>query len=137
MPEDSAADATHASLMKSKGGLRRVINATRYSMQGFAAAWRDEHAFRQELFMVLPLLAAAALIPGLSLTQRAILIGSGLLILIAELLNSAVEAVVDLVTVEHHELAKKAKDIGSAAVFLAFANAGVLWVLVLIERFSR
>lgn len=123
--------------MKSKGGLRRVLNATRYSMQGFAAAWRDEHAFRQELFMVLPLLAAAAIIPGLSLTQRAILIGSGLLILIAELLNSAVEAVVDLVTVEHHELAKKAKDIGSAAVFLAFANAGVLWVLVLIERFSR
>ena len=137
MPDDTAADTSHATLMKSKGGLRRVINATRYSMQGFAAAWRDEHAFRQELIVVIPLVVAAAVIPGLTLTQRALLIGSALLVLIAELLNSAVEAVVDLVTVEHHELAKKAKDIGSAAVFLAFTNAGVLWALILAERFLR
>ncbi len=138
MPDlDADKSPNHATLMKSKGGLARVFNATRYSLQGLAAAWRDEHAFRQELMVVTPMVIAAVAIPGLSLTQRALLIGSGLLVLIVELLNSAVEAVVDLVTVEHHELAKKAKDIGSAAVFLAFANAGVLWALILAERFIK
>lgn len=127
---------THRERMKSKGGLARVFNATRYSLQGFAAAWRDEHAFRQELLLVAPAVVGAALLPVMP-TQKALLIACTLAILVVELLNSAIEAVVDLVTSEHHAMAKKAKDIGSAAVFLAIANAAVVWALVLWERFGR
>ena len=122
--------------MKSKGGPGRVLNAIRYSMQGLAAAWRDEHAFRQELMVVVPLIAVAAVLP-VTPTQKALLIGAMVLIIIVELLNSAVEAVVDLVTVNHHEMAKKAKDIGSAAVFLGFTNASVVWGLVLFEHYGK
>lgn len=129
-------DTSHAARMKSKGGPARVFNAIRYSLQGFAAAWRDEHAFRQELMVVTPLVVVAAFLP-VTPTQKALLIGSMLLIIIAELLNSAVEAVVDLVTVDHHEMAKKAKDIGSAAVMMCFTNAAVIWGLVLFERFGK
>lgn len=129
-------DTTHAEKMKSKGGVGRIFNAMRYSMQGFAAAWRDEHAFRQELMFCAPMIVVAAVLP-VSLTQKALLIGAMLLIIVVELLNSAIEAVVDLVTVEHHEMAGKAKDIGSAAVMLCFTNAAVIWGLVLIERFGK
>src|SRR6218665_3941581 len=122
--------------MKSKGGLGRILNAMRYSMQGFAAAWRDEHAFRQELMFCVPMIVVAACLP-VGLTQKALLIGAMLLIIVVELLNSAIEAVVDLVTVEHHAMAGKAKDIGSAAVMLCFANAAVIWGCVLIERFGK
>lgn len=125
-----------AARMKSKGGLARIFRATGYSMHGFAAAWRDEHAFRQELMLVAPAVAVAAFLP-VTLTQKALLIGVSLLIPIVELLNSSVEAVVDLVTTEHHAMAKKAKDIGSAAVFLAITVAAVVWALVLWDRFGH
>jgi diacylglycerol kinase (ATP) len=116
---------------KGKTGLRRLINATRYSISGLAAAARHEDAFRQELLL------AAVLVPlGLWLGQtgveRALLVGSVLLVLVVELLNSAVEATVDRVSLDDHSLAKRAKDIGSAAVMLSLVNVGVIWLLVLL-----
>jgi len=115
---------------KGKTGLRRLINAAGYSISGLAAAARHEDAFRQELFL------AAVLVPlglwvGGSGVERALLVGSVLLVLIVELLNSAIEATVDRVSLEHHSLAKRAKDIGSAAVMLALVNVVVIWLLVL------
>lgn len=110
--------------------LRRMIDATRYSLSGLAAAARHEEAFRQEL------LAAAIAVPlglwlGASGVERTLLVGSVLLVLLVELLNSAVEAAVDRVSLDDHDLAKRAKDLGSAAVMLAIMNAAVVWLLVL------
>jgi len=111
-------------------GLRRVLNATHYSLAGLAAAARHEDAFRQELILVV-LLAPLALWLGDTGVERALLIGSLILVLIVELLNSAVEAAVDRISFENHRLAKRAKDLGSAAVMLSLANAGLVWLLVL------
>jgi diacylglycerol kinase (ATP) len=118
---------------KGKTGVQRLINATRYSFEGLAAAARHEDAFRQELVL------AAILIPlGLWLghdgVERALLVGSVLLVLVVELLNSAVEATVDRVSLEDHELAKRAKDIGSAAVMMSLATVAAVWLLVLLPR---
>ena len=115
---------------KGKTGLRRLINATRYSLAGLAEAARHEDAFRQELIL------AAALLPlGLWLgdtgVERALLSGSVLIVLVVELLNSAVEATVDRISLEDHLLAKRAKDIGSAAVMLSLATTVLIWLLVL------
>lgn len=111
-------------------GVRRLLDATRYSLAGLAAAARGEAAFRQEL-----LLAAVAVPLGLALgkngVERALLVGSVLLVLVVELVNSAIEAAVDRVSREPHALAGRAKDLGSAAVMLALACAAVVWVLVL------
>ncbi len=127
-------EPVHADAMKSKPGLRRVFKALIYSKQGLHAAWRDEHAFRQELFVIVPLLAFAA---GLAVppVHKALLIASLLLILIVELINSSIEAAVDLVTRHHAPLAGKAKDLGSAAVFLGMVNAGVIWGFVLWAKY--
>jgi diacylglycerol kinase (ATP) len=116
---------------KGKTGLARLINATRYSLAGLAEATRNEDAFRQELLL------AAVLVPvglwfGPSGTGKALLVGSVMLVLIVELLNSAVEATVDRISLEDHRLAKRAKDIGSAAVMVALANAAAVWLLVLL-----
>ena len=116
---------------KGKTGLRRLINAAGYSIAGLAAAARHEDAFRQELML------AAVLVPlGLWLgntgVERALLVGSVLLVLIVELLNSAIEATVDRVSLEDHNLAKRAKDLGSAAVMLTLVNVAVIWLLVLL-----
>lgn len=118
---------------KGKTGLQRVLNATRYSLEGFAAAARHEDAFRQELFL------AAVLVPlGLWLgndgVERALLAGSVLLVLVVELLNSAVEATVDRVSLEDHQLAKRAKDLGSAAVMMSLVTVAAVWLLVLLPR---
>ena len=118
---------------KGATGLRRVLNATRYSLEGVAAAARHEAAFRQELLL------AAALVPlglwlGADGVERALLAGSVLMVLVVELLNSAIEAVVDRASPEHHELAKRAKDYGSAAVMIALAVTGLVWVLLLLPR---
>jgi diacylglycerol kinase (ATP) len=130
--EDSDANVKshQESPFKGKTGIRRLMNAFGYSLDGFKAAYKHEDAFRQEVFL------ACLLIPlALYLTHepihRALMIGSVLLVLIVELLNSAVEAVVDRVSIERHELAKRAKDIGSAAVFIALLNTTVIWGLVL------
>ncbi len=118
---------------KSRGGLRRIWNATLYSRDGLLAAWRHEAAFRQELLLVAPLLPLGLYL-GNNGIERALLVGSLLLILIAELVNSAVEAVVDRVSSEHHDLSKRAKDLGSAAVMLSLLNAAVVWGLTLLPR---
>jgi len=115
---------------KGKTGLRRIWNAMFYSIEGLRAAYRHEDAFRQEVLLAL-LLIPLALFLAPSGLGKALMIASVLLVLIVELLNSAVEATVDRVSLEHHRLAKRAKDIGSAAVMMALANAVVVWLLVL------
>lgn len=119
---------------KGKQGLQRLINAFGYSRDGIASAWKHEAAFREEV-----MLAVVAIPLGLWLghggIEKALLVGSILLILIVELLNSAVEAVVDRVSDEHHELSKRAKDIGSAAVLLTLTLAATVWALVLIPHY--
>jgi diacylglycerol kinase (ATP) len=116
---------------KGKSSLQRMIDATRYSFAGMSAALRHEDAFRQELIAFV-VLAPLGWLLGANGAQRALLIGSLVIVLIVELLNSAVEAVVDRVSLERHDLAKRAKDLGSAAVMLAIANAIVVWFLVLL-----
>ena len=115
---------------KGKTGLPRIWNALFYSLAGLAAAFRHEDAFRQEVLLAAVLIPVAFFLPA-SGTGRALMIGAVLLVLIVELLNSAVEAVVDRTSVENHPLAKRAKDIGSAAVFLSLVNVPVVWMLVL------
>jgi len=112
-------------------GLTRIVNAAGYSWLGLKAAFRHEAAFRQELALCV-LLVPAGLWLGDTGVERALLIGSLLLVLIVELLNSAVETVVDRFGGERHELSGRAKDIGSAAVFIALLNVVVVWALVII-----
>jgi diacylglycerol kinase (ATP) len=115
---------------KGKTGWRRVWNAMFYSIEGLRAAYRHEDAFRQEVVLAL-LLIPLALFLTTSGVGKALMIGSVLLVLIVELLNSAVEATVDRVSLENHRLAKRAKDIGSAAVMISLINIVVVWMLVL------
>ncbi|HSD62051.1 MAG TPA: diacylglycerol kinase [Burkholderiales bacterium] len=115
---------------KGKTGLRRVWNAFFYSMDGFRAALRHEDAFRQEVILAAILIPVALVLPAGGL-GKALMVGSVLLVLMVELLNSAVEATVDRISFENHELAKRAKDIGSAAVFVSLVNVPVIWGLVL------
>jgi diacylglycerol kinase (ATP) len=116
-------------------GFRRVVNATFYSVAGLRAAWRNEAAFRQECVAVV-LLIPIALWLGQNAVQRALLLCSCVLVLIVELLNTAVEFVVDRVGTDHHELSGRAKDLGSAAVFTSIALAMLVWGLVAWERFG-
>ena len=116
-------------------GFRRVVNATFYSVAGLRAAWRNEAAFRQECVAVV-LLIPIALWLGQNAVQRALLLCSCVLVLIVELLNTAVEFVVDRVGTDHHELSGRAKDLGSAAVFTSIALAVLIWGLVAWERFG-
>ena len=118
---------------KGETGLKRVLSATRNSIAGLREALRHEDAFRQELILA-AILMPAALWVGDNGVQKALLIGSVLLVLIVELLNSAIEATVDRISFENHRLAKRAKDIGSAAVMLALLNAALVWGLIVIER---
>lgn len=118
-----------------KTGLRRIINATGYSWQGLQTAWKNEAAFRQELALSFVLLPLAWWLGGNGV-ERALLMGSCLVVLITELLNSAIESVVDRIGPEQHPLSGAAKDIGSAAVFIALLLVVVVWSLVLFDRFS-
>ena len=115
-------------------GIRRIINAFGYSMKGLRAAFKHESAFRQETALLIILLPSAFLL-GQNIVDYSILIGSLMLVIIVELLNSAVEAVVDRVGDEHHKLAGRAKDIGSAAVFVALVNVGVIWSMYVFQYF--
>jgi diacylglycerol kinase (ATP) len=116
-------------------GLLRIQRAFFYSIDGLRAAWAAEAAFRQEVALAIILLPIAALLPATP-TQKAILIACIMLVLIVELLNSAVEACIDRISLELHPLAKRAKDIGSAAVLLALTNLVLVWLLVLVELFA-
>ena len=119
-----------ASPHKSKSGLLRIWNAVFYSLAGFKAAYRHEHAFRQECLLALILLPAALLMPTSGL-GKALMVASVLLVLVVELVNSALEAAVDRISLEQHQLAKRTKDIGSAAVFMSLVNVAAVWALVL------
>jgi diacylglycerol kinase (ATP) len=116
---------------KGKTGLKRVWNAFFYSMAGLRAAFVHEDAFRQESLLALILIPLALWLPA-SGVGHALMIGAVLLVLIVELVNSAIEAVVDRVSLENHALSKRAKDIGSAAVFVALLNVVAVWGLVLL-----
>ncbi len=116
---------------KGKTGLQRVLNAFGYSMAGLRAAFTCEDAFRQEALLASLLIPASFFLP-VSGVGRALMIASVLLVLIVELLNSAIEAAVDRVSLDRHHLSKRAKDIGSAAVFLALVNVVLVWVCVVL-----
>lgn len=115
-------------------GIRRIIRATRFSAQGFAHAWKHEAAFRQELGLTLAL-APLAIWLGRSGFERFLLIVCCLFVLIVELLNSAIEAAIDRFGEEHHELSGRAKDLGSAAVFLSLVIVVATWATVAYLRF--
>ena len=109
-----------------KTGIQRIIDATGYSLQGLAACWRHEAAFRQEVILFLVLFPASFYVAK-SVEQWLLLVVPLLLLLIVELLNSAIEAIVDRIGPEHHELSGRAKDIGSAAVFISLLLTAACW----------
>ena len=117
---------------KGKTGIKRLINAFKYSVAGTLAAFKHEDAFRQEVILS-TILIPLAIYLGQTTTEQALMIASILLIIIVELLNSSVEATVDRISVKRHKLAKRAKDIGSAAVFFSLINATVIWFLILVK----
>jgi diacylglycerol kinase (ATP) len=114
-------------------GLRRILNAFGFSMAGFRDCFQHEEAFRQEVYVLLALVPLGLYL-GEGAVERALLVGSLLIVPIVELLNSAVEANVDRVGLERHELSRRAKDIASAAVFLSIVLAVLVWALVLGPR---
>ena len=123
-------DDLNTNEFKGKTGLRRIWNAFFYSMEGFKAAFHNEDAFRQEVLLAAILIPLALFLPATGL-GKALMVTSVLLVLVVELLNSAIEATVDRISFENHQLAKRAKDIGSAAVFVSLWNVVVVWGLVL------
>ncbi len=118
-----------------KTGIARLIDAFGYSQQGFKATWQHEAAFRQETYAVCGLTPCAFFL-GSTLSQIALLLATLYGVIIAELINSAIESVVDRISDEHHELAGRAKDQGSALVLVAIAITTVVWLLVAIERLT-
>jgi diacylglycerol kinase (ATP) len=131
---DNEQNQPPASEFKSKSGVKRIFSAFFYSIQGFQAAWKNEHAFRQELVLVIVATAIALALP-VSAFEKLMLIGVFILVLIVELINSAIEAVVDRVSLERNPLSKNAKDFGSAAVFLALSLAAATWAVILLPKF--
>ena len=117
---------------KGKTGLERLWNATHYSLDGLRAAYRHEDAFRQEVWLALVLIPTALFSPAAPV-GKALMVSSLFLVLIVELVNSAIEAAVDRISLENHRLAKRAKDIGSAAVLISLANVAAVWSLVLLD----
>lgn len=115
-------------------GLRRILRAARYSSQGLLAAWRHEAAFRQELALTLVLLPVAFWL-GQNAYERMLLIAVCLLVLIVELLNSAIEAAIDRHGDDRHELSGRAKDLGSAAVLFSLLLVVLVWGVVAWQRF--
>lgn len=120
---------------KGRTGIDRVIHATGYSMAGLTSAYRGESAFRQEFWLAV-LMAPLAFWIGRSWVETALLIGSLLLVLIVELLNSGIEAAIDRVSLEWHELSKRAKDFASAAVFLSLLLCAGIWLAALWQRLA-
>lgn len=122
-------------MMNKNKGLQRLILASGYSIKGLRAAWCHEAAFRQELILTL-LLIPIALWLDFSVMERLLLIAVLILVLVVELLNSAIEAVIDRIGPERHELSGRAKDLGSAAVFLSLLLAAVVWLSLLWSRLA-
>ena len=117
---------------KGKTGIKRLSNAFTYSVAGTLAAFKHEDAFRQEVILS-TILIPLAIYLGQTAIEQALMVTSILLIIIVELLNSSVEATVDRISVKRHKLSKRAKDIGSAAVFFSLVNAAVVWFLILVK----
>ena len=115
-------------------GVARIHAAFLNSMKGFKATWAHEEAFRQEALLCI-VAAPLGLWLGQTGVEKALLLGSLLLVLIVELLNTGIEIVVDRISFERHELSGRAKDVGSAAVFTSLLLAGVVWALVLLPRY--
>jgi len=118
---------------KGKTGFVRLWNAFGYSIAGFRAAYKHEDAFRQEVWLAIVLIPLALWLP-VTMIAKALMIGSVLLVIIIELLNSAIEATVDRISLENHDLAKRAKDIGSSAVLVSLINVCVVWGLILLGK---
>jgi diacylglycerol kinase (ATP) len=116
---------------KGKTGLTRLINAFSYSCAGLKTAYKNEDAFRQEVLLALVLIPLAFYLQH-GAVERVLMVGSVLLLIIVELLNSAIEAAVDRISLDHHRLAKRAKDIGSAAVLIGLVNMAMVWSLILL-----
>ena len=119
---------------KDRTGLRHIWNATRYSMDGLHAAFRHEHAFRLEVMLAVVLIPSALLLPAPGY-GKALMVASVLLVLVVELLNTGIEAAIDRIGLERHPLSKRAKDMGSAAVFLSLVIAGGIWAAALWRLF--
>lgn len=117
-------------------GLKRLFRATIYSWQGLCAAFAHEAAFRQELFMALIIVPLAIWLTQ-NTTQLILLLGGWFLVLICELLNSAIEAVVDRIGDDYHDLSARAKDIGSAAVFMALLYNALIWGVMFYQNLGR
>lgn len=117
---------------KGKTGITRLLNAFGYSCAGLRSAYRNEDAFRQEVLLAAILLPLAFVLEP-SMLGRTLMVASVLLLIIVELLNSAIEAAVDRISLEDHNLAKRAKDIGSAAVLISLLNLVIVWILVLLD----
>jgi len=131
---EAGVDAVDSRTLKGKRGLQRVLNATRYSLDGLRAAWAHESAFRQEVLIAAVLVPVALLLP-VGVIDKVLLVGVVVLVLIVELLNTGIEAAVDRDSLEINPLGKRAKDFGSAAVMLALLLAGGTWVAILATRF--
>lgn len=116
-------------------GISRLINAFHYTLSGIKAAWLNEEAFRQEIIMGV-LIVPLGIWLGVSYTQKAILIGTYSIIPLVELLNSAIESIVDRIGEERHELSGRAKDMGSAAVFMSICIALIVWIIIASERLA-
>ena len=114
-------------------GIKRIINAFGYSLLGLRAAFKHESAFRQELALCVILIPLSFWL-GQTAIERALLIGALLFVLIAELINSAIEAIVDRIGSEHHELSGRAKDIGSAAVLISLINSAIIWGFIIFDH---
>ncbi len=121
---------------KSVLDFKRIFKATYYSFLGLKAAWKNEAAFKQEIILASILIPVAMFI-GTTATQRALLIATCLIVILTELVNSAIEAIVDRIGSEKHELSGRAKDLGSAAVFITLMQTVIVWGLIIFERFSK
>ncbi len=128
--EAAAIEALTESPFKGKTGMIRVVHAFFNSVAGLEDAWRNESAFRQEILLAIFLVPIACVAP-VTAVERALLIGALLLVMIVELLNTSVEAAIDRISFDHHSLSKRAKDIGSAAVFVALVLLAMVWALIL------
>lgn len=133
MPDPNENASPPESPLKGRTGIRRIFNAFFYSLAGLRAAWRHESAFRQEVALAAVLLPVAFAVPMPGI-ERAVLAASVFAVIVAELLNSGVEAIVDRVSTERHALAGRAKDLGSAAVLIALLNLAVTWACILPDR---
>lgn len=120
--------------LKGKTGFKRLFNAFKYSCDGFRSAWMTEQAFRQESWLALAAIPIALLLP-ISWSQTGLLVFTAFLLLVIEVLNSAIEAVVDRIGPEIHPLSKKAKDLGSLAVLLTLLANAIVWLAVLADAF--